>query len=384
MSVAGAAALDVGFTPTAADRRFMAAAIRYALRHLARTGTNPSVAALIVLDVGDGRGPRIVGRGITARGGRPHAETEALAEAGELARGATAYVTLEPCAHHGRTPPCAEALVAAGIARVVAAAADPDPRVDGRGHAILRKAGVSVTANVMAPEARTGLSGYLSRHRRNRPEVALKLAISADGMIGRHGGGQVRITGPVANAQTHLVRAAHDVILVGAGTIAEDDPRLDCRLPGLADRSPVRVVLDPRLRTGTAATVVTTARSVPTFFATLVDADPDRRASLAAYGVRFIACEADPQTGQIALPELLEDLAATGIGSVLVEGGAETARSFLDADLVDRVVLVAGTVTVGENGLASPIDLAVGRRFRLVYTARYGVDLWHEFARREP
>ena len=363
----------------------MAAAIRYGLRNLGQTGTNPSVATLIVRDDDDGRGPRIVGRGITAAGGRPHAETEALTEAGELARGATAYVTLEPCAHHGRTPPCAEALVAAGIARVVSAAADPDPRVDGKGHAILRKGGLALTAQVMAPEARAAISGYLSRHRRNRPEVTLKMAISADGMIGQRGSGQVKITGPVANAQTHLQRMTHDAILVGAGTIEEDDPRLDCRLPGLEGRSPIRIILDPRLRTGTNATVVTTAQATPTFVATLVTADLDRRAALAACGVRFLACEADPQTGRIALPELLEDLAAIGIGSVLVEGGAETGASFLTADLVDKVILVMGPVAIGESGLAAPIDIsAAGHRFRLGRTARYGADLWHEFSRREP
>ena len=370
---------------TASDHRFMAAAIRYALRNLGRTGTNPSVATLIVRDDGDGRGPRIVGRGVTAPGGRPHAETEALAEAGDLARGATAYVTLEPCAHHGRTPPCAEALVAAGLARVVSAAADPDPRVDGKGHAILRAGGLSVTAKLMAPKARATLSGYLSRHRNNRPEVTLKMALSADGMIGRRGGGQVLITGAVANAQTHLQRMVHDVILVGAGTIEEDDPRLDCRLAGLGDRSPARIVLDPRLRTGPEAIVAATAMDTPTAFATLVTADPQRRAALAACGVRFIACEADPTTGRIALPELMEDLGATGIGSILVEGGAETGASFLDADLVDRLILVEGPVAIGEGGLPAPIDVAAASaRFCPGRTARYGGDFWHEFSRREP
>ncbi len=370
---------------TDTDRRFMAAAIRYALRNLGRTGTNPSVATLIVRDEGDGRGPRIVGKGITAPGGRPHAETEALAEAGDLARGATAYVTLEPCAHHGRTPPCAEALVAAGIARVVSAAADPDSRVDGKGHAILRAGGLSVTARLMAPEAGAIISGYLSRHRRNRPEVTLKMALSADGMIGRRGGGQVRITGPIANAQTHLQRMMHDAILVGAGTIDEDDPRLDCRLPGLGDRSPARIVLDPKLRTRVDSFVAATAADTPTSLATLATADPDRRAALAACGVRFVACEADPTTGRIALPELLEDLAATGIGSVLVEGGAETAASFLDADLVDRLILVTGPIAIGEGGVAAPIDIAAAnRRFRLGRMARYGEDAWHEFSRKEP
>ena len=359
----------------------MAAAIRYAMRNVGRTGTNPSVATLIVRD--DGDGPVIVGRGVTALGGRPHAETAALAEAGDLARGATAYVTLEPCAHHGRTPPCAEALVAAGLARVVSAAADPDPRVDGKGHAILTAAGLEVVPKVMAGEAAEVISGYLTRHRSNRPEVVLKMALSRDGKIGMRGGGQVKITGPVADAQTHLVRMRSDGILVGVGTVAEDDPRLDCRLPGLASCSPKRIVLDPNLRTGLDTTLVATAVDTPTWIATLQSADADKRAAMAGRGVNFIACEADPATGRIALPELMEDLAAVGLSSVLVEGGAETGASFLDADLVDRLILVVGTVEIGANGIAGPIDVGKAhRRFRPVRDYRFGDDRWYEFERK--
>ncbi|UIJ70251.1 bifunctional diaminohydroxyphosphoribosylaminopyrimidine deaminase/5-amino-6-(5-phosphoribosylamino)uracil reductase RibD [Aurantimonas sp. HBX-1] len=367
---------------TETDRRFMAAAIRFAMRNAGRTATNPSVATLIVRD--DGIGPVIVGRGVTAIGGRPHAETVALAEAGELARGATAYVTLEPCAHHGRTPPCAEALVTAGIARAVSAAADPDPRVDGKGHAILRAAGLQVTPRVMAEEAAETMSGYLNRHRRNRPEVTLKLAVSRDGKIGIKGGGQVKITGPVADAQTHLVRARHDAILVGSGTLLEDDPRLDCRLPGLGDRSPTRIVLDPRLRTEPGMALARTAGDTPTLIATFADADPARRAALAACGVAFLSCEADPDTGRIALPEMLEDLGAVGMSSILVEGGAETGASFLESDLVDRLILVEGDTEVGPDGVAAPIvPSAAGDRFRPVRSYRFGPDRWFEYVRRD-
>ncbi|MCB8837512.1 bifunctional diaminohydroxyphosphoribosylaminopyrimidine deaminase/5-amino-6-(5-phosphoribosylamino)uracil reductase RibD [Aurantimonas sp. VKM B-3413] len=363
------------------DHRFMAAAIRYAMRHVGLTGTNPSVATLIVAD--EGAGPIIVGRGVTALGGRPHAETQALAEAGERAGGATAYVTLEPCAHHGRTPPCAEALVAAGIARVVSAAADPDPRVDGKGHRILMAGGLSVTPRVMVPEAADMISGYLSRHLKSRPEVTLKMALSADGKIGIRGGGQVKITGSVADAQTHLERARHDAILIGSGTALEDDPRLDCRLPGLAERSPSRIILDPRLRLAPEMTVARTAKTVPTLVATFVDADPVRRAALAEAGVAFVSCEADPETGRIALPELMEDLAATGTASILVEGGAETGASFLEADLVDRLILVEGQVEIGAEGVAAPIDVAAAReRFRLRREYRFADDRWSEFERR--
>ena len=363
------------------DRHFMAAAIRYAMRNVGRTGTNPSVATLIVRDDGDGRPPRIVGRGVTALGGRPHAEAGALAEAGDLARGATAYVTLEPCAHHGRTPPCAEALVRAGIARVVSAAADPDPRVDGKGHRMLIEGGVAVTPKVMAVDAARTIEGYLTRHRRGRPGVTLKMALSRDGKIGIRGGGQVKITGPVSDAQTHLVRARHDAILVGAGTAMEDDPRLDCRLPGMADRSPARIILDPNLRVTPEMGVARTARAVPTMIATFEASDPERRAALAAAGVTFVACVADPETGRVALPELLEDLAATGITSILVEGGAETAASFLDAGLVDRLILVRGSVEIGEAGLAAPIDVEGARdRYKLLRQDVFGADTWFDFA----
>ncbi len=360
------------------DRRFMAAAIRYAMRNAGRTGTNPSVATLIVRD--DGDGPRIVGRGVTAVGGRPHAEAGALAEARELARGATAYVTLEPCAHHGRTPPCAEALVRAGITRVVSAAADPDPRVDGKGHAMLMDGGVAVTPKVMAVEAARVIEGYLTRHGKARPGVTLKMALSRDGRIGVKGGGQVKITGPVSDAQTHLVRARHDAILVGAGTALEDDPRLDCRLPGMAGRSPTRIILDPNLRTSPDMTVAKTARTVPTMIATFQNSDPERRAALAAEGVSFVACVADPETGRVALPELLEDLGATGITSIMVEGGATIAESFLSAGLVDRLILVEGAVEIGEEGLRAPIDVASAReRFRLLRQDMFGTDRWFDF-----
>ncbi|TJW44792.1 MAG: bifunctional diaminohydroxyphosphoribosylaminopyrimidine deaminase/5-amino-6-(5-phosphoribosylamino)uracil reductase RibD, partial [Mesorhizobium sp.] len=224
------------------DRRFMAATLRLSRKNAGRTSTNPSVGTLIVRD--DGAGPMIVGTGVTAVGGRPHAETEALAEAGELARGATAYVTLEPCAHHGRTPPCAKALVNAGVVRVVGAASDPDPRVSGKGYAILRAAGVEVVEKVLAAEAAEQMAGYLIRSLKKRPEVILKLALSSDGKIGVEGEGQVSITGDIARREVYLMRAEADGILIGIGTALEDDPALTVRLPGLESRSPARIVLD--------------------------------------------------------------------------------------------------------------------------------------------
>lgn len=361
-------------TQRQADVRFMAAAIRLSRRHLGLTATNPSVATLIVRD------GVIVGRGVTATGGRPHAETQALAEAGELARGATVYVTLEPCAHHGRTPPCAEALVTAGVARVVGAASDPDLRVSGRGYAILRAAGIEVVENVLAAEAADMMAGYLIRSLRKRPEVTLKLAVSADGMIGRPGQGQVAITGPVSRRQAHVMRAEADAIMVGIGTALADDPELTCRLPGLEGRSPSRIVLDRGLRLPVGSKLVRSARMTPTLVAADVDGAPERRAALAALGAGFLAVE--NHDGRIALPELLEDLAAQGIMTLMVEGGAETARHFLEDDLVDRIALFEGPVRIGEGGVASPVT---GDRmqegFTLVREAPFGEDRYREYVR---
>ncbi|GLS33430.1 diaminohydroxyphosphoribosylaminopyrimidine deaminase [Mesorhizobium albiziae] len=362
----------------AADRRFMAAAIRLAQKNSGRTSTNPSVGTLVVRD--DGAGPVIVGSGVTAIGGRPHAETEALAEAGELARGATAYVTLEPCAHHGRTPPCANALVSAGIVRVVGAASDPDPRVSGRGYAILRAAGVEVVERVLADEAAERIAGYLVRSLQKRPEVTLKLAVSADGMIGRLGEGQVAITGAVARRQVRLMRAASDAILVGIGTALADDPELTVRLPGLEGRSPARIVLDREARLSPASKLATTARSVPVLAAVGLDADAARKSALEALGVKFLATET--YEGRIALPELLEDLAALGMSSLMVEGGAETARNFLDEGLVDRIALFTGPGTVGAGGIVSPLDRNhIPDGFRLVREARFGDDALAEWTK---
>ena len=322
----------------------------------------------------------IIGRGITAIGGRPHAETQALAEAGSGARGATAYITLEPCAHHGRTPPCAEALVTAGISRIVIAASDPDPRVSGKGAAILRQAGIEVTENVMANEAWDGLSPYLTRSVKKRPEVTLKLALSSDGMIGRRVGKRIAITGPVSNAMVHLVRAEHDAILIGIETALNDDPLLTCRLPGLERRSPIRIVLDGSARLPISSRLAASARDVPVWVATLLDADPARCKALEQAGCRLIACENDNR--RIALPELLDDLAAQGLSSLLVEGGARVAGSFLLEDIVDRLVLFTSSNQLGADGIAAPVTAhSVPKGFVSHATALYGTDQFEEFVR---
>jgi diaminohydroxyphosphoribosylaminopyrimidine deaminase/5-amino-6-(5-phosphoribosylamino)uracil reductase len=362
----------------ATDRRFMAAAVRLSRKHAGLTATNPAVGTLIVRD--DGDGPVIVGRGVTALGGRPHAEAEALAEAGERARGATAYVTLEPCAHHGRTPPCANALVTAGISRVVGAASDPDPRVSGKGYAILRNAGVAVVSGVLADQAADQLAGYLIRSVRKRPQVTLKLALSADGMVGRAGEGQIAITGAASRRQVHMMRAEADAILVGINTALADDPELTVRLPGLESRSPARIVLDRLARLDPTSKLARSAQQVPVLVASGLEADAARRRELEALGVKFLST--DTFDGRIALPELLEDLAAQGMMDVLVEGGAATARAFLDDGMVDRLVLFQGPLSLDAGGIASPVTRDhMPDGFRPAREARFGDDAYGEWIR---
>lgn len=368
---------------TAEDRRYMAAAMRLSRWHTGETATNPSVGALVVRD------GAIVGRAVTAPGGRPHAETQALAEAGDRARGATLYVTLEPCSHHGRTPPCADAIVGAGIARVVVSLTDPDPRVSGRGLAILRDGGVVVESGVLEEEGRRVLRAYLMRQTRGRPHVTLKLAVSSDGMIGRTGEGQVAITGPAARAQVHVLRAETDAILVGIGTAKADDPQLTCRTPGLESRSPLRIVLDRRLELAPTSRLVRTARDLPVLLASISRGGADRQANpaeggsgrsdarlseLTALGVEVLETE--------SLHTLLHALAARGVSSLLVEGGAAAAGGFVEAGLVDRILLFEGPGAVGARGIESPVlraDMPEG--FRLVRSAAFGPDHCFEYER---
>lgn len=344
----GAAGSAPGLAGSAADARFMAEAIALGRSHLGQTWPNPSVGAVVVRD------GIVIGRGVTALGGRPHAEPQALAEAGAAAHGATLYVTLEPCSHHGKTPPCAEAIIAAGIARVVVATDDPDPRVAGRGYAMLRAAGITVETGVLAAEAWSGLRPHLTRVQLGRPFVTVKLAVSADGMIGRADRGNVAITGAATRDFVHGLRAESDAIAIGAGTARLDDPRLDVRLPGLEGRSPVKVVFDAR------ATLPATARMLHGGAATLVlaaaDAPAEQVAALTGAGARVlrVATVAD---GRLAVGDALAVLAREGFGSVLVEGGAALAAAFLDADLVDEVVLARSGVVVGADGVAAPARL---------------------------
>ena len=329
---------------TKQDHRYLDACLRYARRHRGLTGTNPSVGTLLVKD------GCVVGKGITALGGRPHAERVALDQAGGSAKGATAYVSLEPCAHHGATPPCATALIEAGVARVVTAWTDPDRRVDGKGHEMLRQAGIEVEVDDRPNTAPKDLAGYLNRKQKDRPQVTLKLAVSSDGMLGRPGE-QVAITGALVRDLVHRLRAEHDGILVGRGTVEADDPDLTCRLPGLQSRSPHRFVLDTHATLSPDSRLAQTAQAVPVSIVSAVDKLPE---GLAQSGVGLFAAES--HAGQLALPEFLEDFAGSGLSSLMVEGGADVARSFLEQDLVDFIWLFSSPKVIGEGGIVSPVQ----------------------------
>jgi len=331
----------------------MAAALRLARRGLGRTWPNPAVGCLIVRE--GAAGPEIVGRGWTLPGGRPHAETEALRQAGAKARGATLYVTLEPCAHQGQTAPCADAIVAAEIARVVGALKDPDPRVAGKGYARLAAAGIEVVDGVLEAEAREANVGHVTRVTQGRPFVQLKLAHSRGGFISGSGRGRVRITGEAAQGWVHRMRAQADAILVGSGTVAADDPELTCRLPGAEDRSPVRVVLDTALAISPAAKVIATAQKIPTWVVCTEQAAPERRETLRQAGAEIIVVAADPES-RVPLKPALRALAERGITRVLAEGGARVAAGLVGADLADEIVLIEGTRHIAHGGLLAFLE----------------------------
>jgi len=336
----------------ALDRRFMQLALTLGRRGLGRTAPNPAVGAVIVKE------GVIVGRGWTQPGGRPHAEPEALARAGEAARGATLYVTLEPCSHVGRSPPCADAIIAAGIMRVVSAVEDPNPQVAGQGHARLRAAGIAVDVGMCADEAARDHAGHFRRVRDARPHVILKLAVSPDDKIGAAGGGPVAITGEAARARVHLLRAQCDAILVGIGTALADDPLLTCRLPGMAKLSPVRVVLDRALRLSGDSRLVHSARETPLWVMCSELAEAPAAAKLGAAGAQVIHVR-DAATG-LDLADVLRVLSERGVTRLMVEGGAHVAASFVEAGLVDEVWLLRGPTAIGADGVAALGALPLG------------------------
>ncbi|MGQ2957780.1 bifunctional diaminohydroxyphosphoribosylaminopyrimidine deaminase/5-amino-6-(5-phosphoribosylamino)uracil reductase RibD [Agrobacterium sp.] len=413
-------------TSRADDERFMARAIEVSLRHQGQTLTNPSVGCVLVKD------GKIIAEAVTAIGGRPHAERQALEMAGEAARGATAYVTLEPCSHWGKTPPCANALVEYGVARVVVAVNDPDERVSGRGYTILRDAGIVVETGLLRAEGQRALAGYLTRQMKKRPHVILKLAVSADGMIGRKGEGQVAITGPEARHAVHELRARCDCILVGIGTAIADDPELTVRIDGLEDRSPVRIVLDRHFELPLTSKLVKTAREVPVVVAVAAsppsalpgisptrgeigkgpsarsDTDPVSHSPTFDVG-RGGAPSISPLVGEMpgraeggypelkrqlltdagvqileaqTLENLLHTLAESGMSELLVEGGAFAAKSFLEAGLVDRIMLFESPVVIGEGGIETPLRRAdITGDYALVSETAYGPDRCFDYER---
>jgi diaminohydroxyphosphoribosylaminopyrimidine deaminase / 5-amino-6-(5-phosphoribosylamino)uracil reductase len=369
------------------DRAHMAAALALARRGLGNTWPNPSVGCVIVREDGPGGG-QVVGRGWTQPGGRPHAETEALARAGEAARGAVAYVTLEPCSHYGRTPPCCDALVRAGIARVVVATGDPDPRVDGRGLQRLREAGVAVELGLLGEEARAVIAGFARRITRGLPFVTLKLATTLDGRIATARGESRWITGPEARRAAHALRARHDAILVGSGTVLADDPDLTCRIPGMAQVPLARVVADTRLRTPLAARLVATAQEVPTWIATATGTRPAVLAPYQAAGVEILTVRPGRRAAGLDLAALLGALAQRGVTRVMAEGGAGIAAGLLRDGLVDRIAWFHAPGVIGGDGLPAvqPLPLAslsAMPRFRRVATHMLGADLLTEFEREE-
>ncbi|MCB1487004.1 MAG: bifunctional diaminohydroxyphosphoribosylaminopyrimidine deaminase/5-amino-6-(5-phosphoribosylamino)uracil reductase RibD [Bauldia sp.] len=360
----------------------MAAALRIGRRNLGRTWPNPAVGA-IVTRMEDGNAI-VVGRGWTAPGGRPHAEPIALEQAGEAARGATVYVTLEPCSHTGKTPPCASALISAGVARVVMALEDPDPRVSGRGRAMLEEAGIRVDTGVLADVARRDHAGHISRVTRGRPQVTLKLAVSADGMIGRREGERMMITGKPALTAVQAMRVESDAVMVGIGTVLVDDPRLTVRLPGLEARSPARIILDPSARLPLDTKLVATAGEVPVIVIVGPAAGADAKAALIGAGVKVIETSDGPNG--LNLPEALADLAEEGFTRVFVEGGARVAASLLADDLLDEIVLFRAPVVVGPDGVRALEGYALSAierspRFRQIEAATVGDDQMRRYLR---
>lgn len=359
----------------------MAAALVLARRGLGQVAPNPAVGCVLVSPDGN-----VVGRGWTQPGGRPHAETEALGRAGAAARGATAYVTLEPCDHHGRTPPCSRALIEAGIARVVVAALDPDPRVAGGGIKTLEAAGISVTFGVLQEEALALNAGFFTRLAEGRPLFTLKAASSLDGRIAAPSGDSQWITGAAARARGHLLRAQHDAVLIGIGTALADDPALTCRLPGLADRSPVRIVADSAARLPLSGKLAATARDVRTVvFATEGRADPEAVARLSDAGVEVVVGPAD-RSGGVDLDLMAGELGAEGLTRVLVEGGGALAAGLLRAGLIDRLAWFTGGAIIGGDGVAAVAPLGLGAledapRFHLDSAVTVDGDLFATYCR---
>jgi diaminohydroxyphosphoribosylaminopyrimidine deaminase/5-amino-6-(5-phosphoribosylamino)uracil reductase len=369
------------------DTRFMAAALALGRRGLGVCAPNPAVGALVV------RGDEILARGWTKPGGRPHAETEALLEAGAQAEGATLYVTLEPCSHHGVTPPCTDAIIAAKIARVVYAVGDPDPRVAGRGHAQLLEAGIAVTSNVLASEARRANLGHFLRITQRRPMVTVKLALTADlYAAGSRHDRRLLITGAVANGFVHIQRALHDAVMVGHHTIEADDSLLTVRLPGLEARRPLRVVLASGLDLPEKTRLAATAGEYATLVIGTEGAEEAAAETLRAEKMEtaFVARDQtarDSARGHVDLVAALEYLAAKGITRVLCEGGPRLASLLIERDLADEIMILTAPKVLGREGVAglgaaAAAALADPTRYEISASRALGVDRLTHYTRR--
>jgi diaminohydroxyphosphoribosylaminopyrimidine deaminase / 5-amino-6-(5-phosphoribosylamino)uracil reductase len=359
--------------PAAEDSGQMLTALSLAKRNLGQVWPNPAVGCVIL------KHGEVVGRGWTGRGGKPHAEAEALCAAGAMARGATLYVSLEPCSHFGKTPPCVEAIIAAGIARVVLAVTDPDPRVNGRSIARLRQAGIEVSTGVRAEEAAELNAGFFLRCRERRPLFTLKMATSLDGRIATRRGESKWITGELARRIGQRVRSSHDAVLVGSETALADDPDLGCRLPGMHDRSPVRIVADGRLRLTPDFRLAKTASRTPTWVVTRADADREKREALRRLGVMLLLLESKGGAGLDPV-DIGRALGEKGLTRVLLEGGGRLAASFLAAGMVDRLVWFHGPRILGADSI--PAAAAMGEdvldrapRFIRTDVAGFGDDV---------
>ncbi len=362
---------------TDTDKRYMALALSLGQRGQGVCWPNPSVGCVIVRD------DRIIGRGWTQPGGRPHAETEALKQAGPDARGATAYVSLEPCSHHGKTPPCAEALIAAGVARVVSAIEDSDPRVAGQGFEMLRAAGIDVVTGVLAEQAEYDLAGFLLKTEQGRPFVTLKLASSFDGRIATASGHSQWITGPGARRAVHAMRARHDAVMIGAGTARADDPSLTVRDLGISHQ-PVRVVVSRHMDLPLMGRLARTAAETPVWLCHGPSPDAERARAWEGLGARLIQCAV--QEHHIDAADLLQQLGQAGLTRVFCEGGAALAASLLAEDLVDELAGFTAGLTIGAEGLSAVGALGLesldaAPRFELIETRAVEDDILHRWRR---
>jgi len=367
-------------TEMARDSRWMALALSLGRRGLGRVWPSPAVGCVIV------KADQVIGRGWTGDGGTPHAETRALAQAGAQAKGAVAYVTLEPCSHHGRTPPCADALIAAGIARVVVATADPDPKVNGQGLARLRAAGIIVETGLCEAEARRDHAGFFNRILHNRPFLTLKLASSFDGRIATSSGESQWITGPEARRMVHVLRARHDAVLIGAATARADDPGLDVRGLGMA-RQPVRVVISRNLDLPPEGKLAASAQTQPVWICHGAGVAPATLKEWQDRGAETLDCGPAPENVDVS--RAMERLAEKGLTRVFCEGGGKLAASLLEAGLVDQLIGFSAGLVLGAQGLPGVAGLNVPRlqdapRFELQECHPLGGDLMHVWQRTSP